>query len=54
MPILVLDVSRRCQKSTLVYLNLSFQLTVLSRVLGARHNTLYTVGEGKKEVKERR
>ena len=28
--------SFKCQKSTLVYLNLSFQLTVLSRVLGAR------------------
>ncbi len=43
-----------CQKSTLVYLNLSFQLTVLRRVHTARHNTLYTVGEGNKEVKERR
>ncbi len=43
-----------CQKSTLVYLNLSFQLTVVRRVHAARDNTLYTVGEGKREVKERR
>ena len=43
-----------CQKSTLVYLDLSFQLTVLSRVLGARHNTLYTVVKVKRKMRQTR